>query len=161
MRTRNGAILGMPVLCACALLHACGAREDGAGGPNVGVGAPGSGGVGSGTAGAAGTDDFANSTGMPSMTTGGPVGSPNCAEADVNTARLIPTVHIVVDGSGSMVDPYGGATKWEALRDALVDPSTGVVAPLVERGRYSHFHISASMVARPYVRSRRVPGGGA
>lgn len=136
--------MGVSVLCACALLSACGAGKDEAGGP--GVGAP-VGGVGSGAAGTAGTDDFANSSGKPSTTTGGPVGSPNCAEADVNTSRLIPTVHIVVDGSGSMVDPYGGGTKWDALRDALVDPSMGVVAPLQDSVRFGMTVFQSIMMA--------------
>jgi hypothetical protein len=124
--------------CACAS-----GEGDEAGAPTVGL--PGA--QGSGLAGSGGGTDFQNSTGRPSETSGGPVGSPNCAEADVSTSRLIPTVHIVVDGSGSMVDPYGGTTKWEALREALIDPSAGIVAQLDDSVRFGLTVFQSIMMA--------------
>ena len=37
---------------------------------------------------------------------------------------------LVVDGSGSMEDPFGGGTRWTELETALVDPGAGLVAEL-------------------------------
>lgn len=62
---------------------------------------------------------------------GGVNNDPNvCASADVAATRITPTVHLVLDGSGSMNAPFGnGGTRWSVLRDALVGPS-GVVTKL-------------------------------
>jgi len=53
-----------------------------------------------------------------------------CASAQVNAARITPTVYLVLDGSGSMNANFGGGgTRWTVLRDALIGPS-GVVTQL-------------------------------
>lgn len=46
----------------------------------------------------------------------------SCAHAQVNVRRLIPTVQVVVDASGSMTEPMSGAcaTRWDCLRGALI-----------------------------------------
>jgi hypothetical protein len=38
-----------------------------------------------------------------------------------------PTIWLVVDGSGSMLSPFGDKTRWEVLKDALLDPEHGLV----------------------------------
>src|SRR5262249_19247118 len=46
---------------------------------------------------------------------------------------VVPTIMLVIDGSSSMNQNYGDAsdpTRWEAVRQALLDPSTGVVYQL-------------------------------
>lgn len=43
---------------------------------------------------------------------------------------VIPTVHLLLDQSGSMTARYGNTDRWNAMRDALIDPTTGVVAAL-------------------------------
>lgn len=68
-----------------------------------------------------------------------------CSGAHVfEVARVPPTVMLVVDGSTSMLDPYGEPvlldggvpdpqllpSRWDALRDALVDPTGGLVPAL-------------------------------
>jgi Mg-chelatase subunit ChlD len=54
-----------------------------------------------------------------------------CASAVVRTAKAMPTIVFVVDGSGSMCAPFGGAgTRWQALRTALLDPMRGLVYKL-------------------------------
>ena len=51
-----------------------------------------------------------------------------CASAVVRTAKDMPTVVFVVDGSGSMCAPFGGGgTRWQALRSALLDPMRGLI----------------------------------
>jgi hypothetical protein len=68
--------------------------------------------------------------GPPSQTDGGPM----CTSVALELVRLIPSVMLVVDGSGSMLDPFylaGGGqaevSRWVALRDALVGVGQGIV----------------------------------
>ena len=53
-----------------------------------------------------------------------------CAEAMVNAARTQPVVTLVIDGSGSMCADFGGPSRWQALRDALLNPMTGLITQL-------------------------------
>lgn len=78
-----------------------------------------------GKSGAAG--DFGNSDGdLPGdlLPTGA---GPSCARVDVGATRVIPTVWLVVDGSGSMTEPYSLGTRWSVLHDHLANPDTGLV----------------------------------
>lgn len=67
-------------------------------------------------------------------TLGGAAGSGlkdgQCAQQNVVTMRVEPTVWLVIDGSGSMVDALGDRSRWTALREALMDPADGVVKTL-------------------------------
>jgi Mg-chelatase subunit ChlD len=87
--------------------------------------------------GAAGGDDGGafDPTGSGSFGSGqdGQAGSEStCAHVNVDIARIVPDVWLMVDGSGSMADPLqaGGASKYSLLRDALVDMTTGLVPAL-------------------------------
>jgi hypothetical protein len=53
----------------------------------------------------------------------------SCASVRVNANRVIPTVQLVIDGSGSMEEDFGDTTRWAAVRDALL-AETGVVQRL-------------------------------
>lgn len=57
-----------------------------------------------------------------------------CAAQDVSTMRVTPTIWLVLDGSGSMDDPLPPATdgesKFNILKDAVMDPMAGVVKTL-------------------------------
>jgi hypothetical protein len=71
-----------------------------------------------------------------------------CASTSIVANRVLPTVMLVVDGSGSMMGGYGPipdggmpspnplmaapgqSTRWQAIRDALVKPDVGVVPSL-------------------------------
>lgn len=46
---------------------------------------------------------------------------------DYNDCNVQPTVLFVVDGSGSMCEPFGGVTRWQALRTALLHREEGVI----------------------------------
>ncbi|MFT3924422.1 MAG: VWA domain-containing protein [Myxococcales bacterium] len=61
-------------------------------------------------------------------------GPGTCARAELDVQRVIPTVWLLVDGSGSMAAPLaaGGASRWSLLRDALVAQSGGLVSKLQE-----------------------------
>jgi Mg-chelatase subunit ChlD len=81
------------------------------GGPAVGVGGTGPrAGSGTGTSGS-GSDE-------------------ECATATVHTSIATPVILFVVDGSGSMCETFGGSTRWQALRTALLDPTNGLVYKL-------------------------------
>lgn len=80
-----------------------------------------------------------NGTGAGSGSTGNTIGNAGstgahngtgCATADVRAARVTPTIWLVVDGSGSMDEAFGGTTRWIALREALMEASSGVVPTL-------------------------------
>ena len=106
-------------------------------------GGPSAGGGGSGGTTAA-TDAGAGSGGTSGGDSSQPmiVDATECASMDLSASRTTPTVMLLVDGSASMVDdpdtqmpawyPPGQMTtkRWDAVRSALVDPTTGVVAQL-------------------------------
>jgi hypothetical protein len=117
----------LSVLAVCALSCAPGDRTEGdrdgdssQGGGNTNVPAGGAAGAG----GAA--PDFGNSG------SGAPVASPTtpimdgldgetCARADVHVERVRPRIVFLVDGSSSMSEELGDATRWDALRESLLD----------------------------------------
>ncbi len=83
------------------------------------------------TCGPSGQEDF--DAGGQTGDDGGQVGSDALAEVcwvSVNLDPIIPSVILLIDQSGSMDDPFGSTTRWQAMRDALVDPAQGVVARL-------------------------------
>ena len=81
------------------------------------------GGFPGGVPGLAGSGSF-----NPSAPVGGPVGGSDiCASALVQTMKTMPTIMFVIDGSGSMCAPFGGGTRWQALRSALLDPMRGLI----------------------------------
>lgn len=53
-----------------------------------------------------------------------------CARQDIVTMRVVPTIWLVLDGSGSMLDPLGDKSRFDALKEALMDPVAGVVKSL-------------------------------
>jgi hypothetical protein len=65
---------------------------------------------------------------------GGTGGDASCADINVTLAKITPTVLLLIDQSGSMTDfeypADSGITRWEALRQALIDPATGIVKQL-------------------------------
>jgi hypothetical protein len=54
-----------------------------------------------------------------------------CASSSVDFTSEVPNVLLLVDRSGSMAGAVmGGTSRWEAVRAALVDPTTGMVPAL-------------------------------
>ena len=68
-----------------------------------------------------------------SNTSGAGGGCPNVV---VTYEKQIPTVMLLVDQSGSMTEAFGGGSRWSVLHDALLDPSTGIVATLESEVRF-------------------------
>ena len=54
----------------------------------------------------------------------------DCANAMVNTSASTPDILFVIDGSGSMCAGFGGGTRWQALRTALLEPANGLIYKL-------------------------------
>ncbi len=54
-----------------------------------------------------------------------------CAEGNADAVRVAPKVVLLLDGSTSMEEPYANNTsKWSAMREALMDSRSGVVATM-------------------------------
>lgn len=123
---------GLGLLC-CVVAAGCGAGDPESG--RTGGGASGA----QGTAGmygnpTGGSGSIGNPAGMSGAGFGGVAGvagtgDNSCASVRVNANRVIPTVQLVIDGSGSMEDDFGNTTRWGAVRDALLS-ETGVVQRL-------------------------------
>ncbi|MCR9159469.1 MAG: vWA domain-containing protein [Nannocystaceae bacterium] len=54
----------------------------------------------------------------------------DCPSAEVQFEPVIPTVILLIDQSGSMTTGFDGTNRWDAVRTALIDPETGVIAAL-------------------------------
>ena len=88
-----------------------------------------------GTRGNGGESDWTGAAGSSEtyeMAFGGAVdGYGMCTEQPVRFSRANPRVILVIDGSESMNEPFpGAASRWSALRSALLDENEGVVARL-------------------------------
>lgn len=59
---------------------------------------------------------------------------PLCAEANIGASRIIPTVLLLLDGSGTMDDDFRDTadSRWRVLREALMDKEDGAVKPVEE-----------------------------
>jgi hypothetical protein len=56
-----------------------------------------------------------------------------CAKQNIVTARVVPTIWLVIDGSGSMLNPLGAmgdTSRWSVLTEVLMNPDTGIVKTL-------------------------------
>lgn len=129
--------------CALALALAACSSDPKAAGPRIGgppakdTGSTTAPTVGTGLPTANGsTDVHVIETSKPTLqgTAGSGLKEGQCAGRQVVTARVVPTIWLVIDGSGSMLQPLsamgGEQTRWSALYDALMNPDTGVVKSL-------------------------------
>ena len=60
----------------------------------------------------------------------------DCANVEVDTSPVTPTVVLLIDQSGSMNDNFGGQQRWVVLQDTLFDPATGIVKALEDEVRF-------------------------
>jgi hypothetical protein len=60
----------------------------------------------------------------------------DCPSAEVQFEPVIPTVILLIDQSGSMTAGFDGTNRWNAVRTALIDPDTGVIAALQDSVRF-------------------------
>lgn len=61
----------------------------------------------------------------------------SCGDIVIAFTPQTPTVFLLIDQSGSMNANFNGQTRWDALRDALMDPQTGVVKGLEGKVRFA------------------------
>ncbi|MGH1344416.1 MAG: vWA domain-containing protein [Nannocystales bacterium] len=60
----------------------------------------------------------------------------DCPSAEVQFEPIIPTVILLIDQSGSMTAGFDGSNRWDVVREALIDPDTGVIAALQDDVRF-------------------------
>lgn len=58
-----------------------------------------------------------------------------CAEVELDTQRTTPNVVLVVDQSGSMNEGFSGGSRWDVLRDSLLDDD-GLIRDLQGQVRF-------------------------
>ncbi len=61
---------------------------------------------------------------------GGNLPDANCPAVHFTATATIPSISLLIDRSGSMDDPIGNTSRYRAVRDALVDNTSGVVTNL-------------------------------
>jgi hypothetical protein len=136
------AMIGLLASGACS-----GAGNDGDGDGDGGSAADGTAATGSGATGAGGFGGNGGSSGNGSGGFGAGVGPDGmcvdpiptgCNDLHVEFESVIPTVVLLVDRSSSMFDlPLADSpNRWEPLKTALVDPTSGVVTTLQDSVRF-------------------------
>ena len=60
----------------------------------------------------------------------------DCPSAEVQFEPVVPTVILLIDQSGSMTAGFDDSNRWDVVREALIDPATGVIAALENDVRF-------------------------
>lgn len=60
----------------------------------------------------------------------------SCPAVNFTATAVVPSVQLLIDRSGSMDESIGNKTRYNAVRDALVDPANGVVTNLESRAYF-------------------------
>lgn len=60
----------------------------------------------------------------------------DCPSVVVDLTPVVPTVVLLIDQSGSMDESFGGMTRWEAVEQALCDPTDGILPALESEVRF-------------------------
>ena len=66
----------------------------------------------------------------------GTPGDNSCITANVEFEHLTPTVMLLIDKSGSMLDDFGGANRWQSVAETLFDPAEGIIQTLAASVRF-------------------------
>ncbi len=86
-----------------------------------------------------GTDSAATETETETagetMASGGGSGF-ECPDFEEVLLPQTPTFQLVIDRSGSMDEDFGGLSRWDATKETLTDPQTGVVSQLQSQIRF-------------------------
>jgi hypothetical protein len=85
--------------------------------------------------------DNARSRSADASLTDGKISTPRtdsevCAQVNVKLDAAPPTVVLLIDKSGSMVEPFGNTSRWEAVYTTLMDPQAGIVIKLQDKVRF-------------------------
>jgi hypothetical protein len=87
-------------------------------------------------AGSQSTAGVGGGLGVGSGGTGGAGVGGSCPDVVVEYEKQIPTVILLIDQSGSMTEGFGNGNRWNVLRDALLDPGSGVISTLEDEVRF-------------------------
>lgn len=130
MRTLS---VGSLFLAGALIAGGCAAKVDGSGSGSGGFGGAGgpagAGGFGASSGNGGGGVGATSGAGGMSGIGGGGVGGDSCASVRIGAGRVIPTVQLVIDGSGSMDQGFGGGSRWSSVNEALLGQN-GVVRRL-------------------------------
>lgn len=126
---KYAAILAILAACHAA---ACGSSKD----RSRQVESPGTGGSG-GVVSSGGSPVAPPIAGTVVAIDAGAPSAPGCVREQVRFERELPNVMLVVDGSSSMSIPdFDDDLRWEAVKHALIDEDSGLVATLQDRVRF-------------------------
>ncbi|MEZ4361140.1 MAG: VWA domain-containing protein [Kofleriaceae bacterium] len=64
------------------------------------------------------------------------VDAPPCPTVNFTARPVTPSILLLLDRSDSMLGDFGGISRWEAIRRALVAPMTGVVSQLEDKAYF-------------------------
>ena len=65
--------------------------------------------------------------------TGGGGPDASCPDLSFTATAIRPSISLLIDRSRSMLDPIGGISRYNAIKNALIDPTNGVVTTLQNR----------------------------
>jgi hypothetical protein len=60
----------------------------------------------------------------------------NCPAVNFTAKAVTPSIQLLIDRSGSMLDGIGGITRYEAIRRSLVDQTNGVITKLQDKAYF-------------------------
>lgn len=85
---------------------------------------------------------------VPNGDGSGSGGNPDaCPSVHVTAKATTPTVELLLDQSGSMTAAYGNTDRWNAMRNALIDPTNGVVKTLAGKVAFGATLFSSESMA--------------
>jgi hypothetical protein len=70
----------------------------------------------------------------------------DCPDVSFTAMRVTPTIQLLIDKSGSMTSSFGGSTRWQSVKDALIGPG-GVVETYQAAAYFGATLYSASSTA--------------
>jgi von Willebrand factor type A domain-containing protein len=55
------------------------------------------------------------------------IAAPGCVDMTLSYTSIPPSVMLLIDQSGSMTERFGESTRWDVLRQAIIDPDSGLL----------------------------------
>ena len=65
-----------------------------------------------------------------------PQDGPACPAVNFTAKPITPSILLLIDRSDSMLEPFGGMSRWAAIKSALIDPTNGVVTQLQSKAYF-------------------------
>lgn len=84
------------------------------------------------------------------MVDNGADGGRSCTAVALTTTPVTPAILLLIDGSGSMGDGFGNTNKYNAVANALLDSTTGVVAKLQAKAAFGAVVYTSEQCPRLY-----------